>query len=727
MQGSGLRWMLLLLALVGSEAWLDDILTFVDMAHLQPGCNIMFSPGAWCFPKPAPFVQSCCTPGFECLADSSSLFGHSCQQLPTSQLSYSFGSTYGRCDNKVAPGGQCGGGGGACKQYGTCGNTGPWVNFCCPDGFSCQPNTQNYGRVWSCQPDVTHQAAVSDEKEALRYPPRKLPPDACTCRVTGGGERVPTKCPGPWDHAAGTKMAPTPVKVGAGGRFYSTETGADVVIRGVNWFGWNVGAYNFDGLWAFCDDNYTASSPPCGQDGEIPPHFPEPAVGEEGVKRLGGIRFWGKRTMTNDFATVVYRMKLLGFNAIRIPFSFADLNEDIPPPSSGPTEFFPCMADSDSDIAYRTMDPELRRIVAQKGGSFQAPSGPNLPAIQRFLWQVQYVVSQGMYVVLAFSSSRDPEPNAASAPLFARNWQSLWKMLRDSPQYSRLKGRILADLANEPSHWGCQWDRPCTLSNFSAPACVPGILLYASAASAIHAVDPDVPILIEGMGQDVQRGKYRECAPNSYPGIIWGEGFITNGPTITKYGISDPSGIFALNDFKKLGPLVFAKTEPPNQLVLAPHVYPRSITGADESLEDEEAEITWKWDMSWGWKSLGIDYTSSGEPLRDIGLVVGEFGTRDGGDNSVNNTDTTAYGAHDRAFLKLFARYLNALSWQNGPASWLWWSWNANSGDTKGLVGPMTTWREVQWTKIRLLTRSFGLTPWYCTWVSPEFCQTLTW
>lgn len=38
------------------------------------------------------------------------------------------------------------------------------------------------------------------------------------------------------------------------------------------------------------------------------------------MRRLGGIRFWGKRTMTNDFATVVYRMKLLGFNAVRIPF-----------------------------------------------------------------------------------------------------------------------------------------------------------------------------------------------------------------------------------------------------------------------------------------------------------------------------------------------------------------------------------------------------------------------
>jgi len=70
----------------------------------------------------------------------------------------------------------------------------------------------------------------------------------------------------------------------------------------------------------FCDDNFTASDPPCQQDGDIPPHYPTPAIGEEGIKALGGIKFWGKRTMTNDFATIVYRMKLLGFNAVRMPF-----------------------------------------------------------------------------------------------------------------------------------------------------------------------------------------------------------------------------------------------------------------------------------------------------------------------------------------------------------------------------------------------------------------------
>jgi hypothetical protein len=55
-------------------------------------------------------------------------------------------------------------------------------------------------------------------------------------------------------------------------------------------------------------------------DGEIPPHEPRPAIGLKGIRALGGIKYWGRRTMTNDFASVVYRMKLLGFNAVRLPF-----------------------------------------------------------------------------------------------------------------------------------------------------------------------------------------------------------------------------------------------------------------------------------------------------------------------------------------------------------------------------------------------------------------------
>ena len=40
----------------------------------------------------------------------------------------------------------------------------------------------------------------------------------------------------------------------------------------------------------------------------------------------------GTDSLTLDFSTVVYRLQLLGFNAVRLPFSFTDLY-DTPPKS----------------------------------------------------------------------------------------------------------------------------------------------------------------------------------------------------------------------------------------------------------------------------------------------------------------------------------------------------------------------------------------------------------
>lgn len=35
--------------------------------------------------------------------------------------------------------------------------------------------------------------------------------------------------------------------------------------------------------------------------------------------------------------------------------------------------------------------------------------------------------------------------------------------------------------------------------------------------------------------------------------------------------------------------------------------------------------------------------------------------------------------------------------------------------DTRGLVGPNSTWKDLQYTKVRLLSQLFGLKPWYCS------------
>lgn len=62
-----------------------------------------------------------------------------------------------------------------------------------------------------------------------------------------------------------------------------TAAGKQINLHGVNWFGFNAHATYLHGLWA------------------------------------------GQASANSDFAAIVWQFKLLGFNAIRLPFLFADL------------------------------------------------------------------------------------------------------------------------------------------------------------------------------------------------------------------------------------------------------------------------------------------------------------------------------------------------------------------------------------------------------------------
>ena len=62
------------------------------------------------------------------------------------------------------------------------------------------------------------------------------------------------------------------------------DDGNTIKIKGFNWFGFNNGQTMVDGLWS-------------------------------------------NNPLSGDFATVVWRQKLLGFNAVRLPFSFKDFDK----------------------------------------------------------------------------------------------------------------------------------------------------------------------------------------------------------------------------------------------------------------------------------------------------------------------------------------------------------------------------------------------------------------
>lgn len=89
------------------------------------------------------------------------------------------------------------------------------------------------------------------------------------------------------------------------GMLVERGTGRPAQLRGTNFFGYNTGSLNFDGLWAHSDD-------------EIPDWK---SVGGTAAQDVLKISSWGKRRLTNDFAAVVHRMKLLGLNAVRVQFT----------------------------------------------------------------------------------------------------------------------------------------------------------------------------------------------------------------------------------------------------------------------------------------------------------------------------------------------------------------------------------------------------------------------
>lgn len=79
------------------------------------------------------------------------------------------------------------------------------------------------------------------------------------------------------------------------------------------------------------------------------------------------------------------------------------------------------------------------------------PQGPGALGIHRLLWQVQYLVSQGFYVILDYHPTASSDPNMLDPAAFAANWGRLWAALAGlgAVYQQQLRGRVIADLVNE--------------------------------------------------------------------------------------------------------------------------------------------------------------------------------------------------------------------------------------------------------------------------------------
>lgn len=135
------------------------------------------------------------------------------------------------------------------------------------------------------------------------------------------------------------------------------------------------------------------------------------------------------------------------------------------------------------------------------------------------------------------------------------------------------------------------------------------------------------------------------------------------------------------------------------QVVISPHVYGPSISGS--TLPVNSGAALWhRLSQSFGYLNL------AGYSGHVFAIAIGEFGS------------TLTQAADVTLFADLASYFRNQQpdgtpvdDLHNPITSFFWFAWNANSGDTGGLVSS-PDWDTIIWPKIEYL-QTLGLAPWY--------------
>jgi aryl-phospho-beta-D-glucosidase BglC (GH1 family) len=406
----------------------------------------------------------------------------------------------------------------------------------------------------------------------------------------------------------GSVCALQPLRI-ADGKFFSGKD--PFAFHGVNWFGFNNGQTMVDGLWA------------------------------------GGSSF------ATDFSTILYKLKLLGFNSIRLPFIFKDLA--IVPLN----QTVPCHIDSKNTILERTKyfshHDDLSNIPQFIG---PLPSHgycndyiPNKSTLERFHWVIRQIVKNDMYVIVDYHPM-GLERTAYNLHAFVDQWTKVWASITNLPYFdSELKGRLLLDIMNEPDSMGLGWK-----SGISK--------LYLSTMDTLYKMKQPF-FLVEGGGQ------------LGYGGVCWGNGFITDTSLGKSFGIEDAHAFFETLMQK---PYL-------SNVIVSPHLYgptvSKHIQFSGQYLKDRLA-------TTFGF--LGTKGYCSKKKCHKFPIVIGEFGSF-----FQDSRDITYYHEVAKWFRDQFGPYAN----------WMFWCYNQNSGDTGGLV--INNWQDLAWVKLDWLAKDMNL------------------
>lgn len=309
--------------------------------------------------------------------------------------------------------------------------------------------------------------------------------------------------------------------------------------------------------------------------------------------RIAGVSWFGFETDTmvvhglwqRNYREMAAQIRSLGFNTVRIPFS-----QEMLRPEARTTSIDLAR---NPDLEGRTPLECLDAVIAACGAAglrviLDCHSAKAGGYKEQDLW---YLPRDGLWT--------------------GQCWIDDWVML--AQRYAGDTTVIGADLFNEPKRtatWG--EGKPETDWNKAAERC----------ANAIHAVNPDWLIIVQGVSQHGGEATW------------WGGNLV---------------GVAA-------HPVLLAR---PDKLVYSPHDYPASVhRQAWFDAPDYPANLPAVWDKFWGFLAR----------QETVPVLLGEFGGK---------LETES----DRAWLRALMAYL-----RERDIGWIWWSWNPNSGDTGGIL-----------------------------------------
>ncbi|KAL0040077.1 hypothetical protein WJX79_005360 [Trebouxia sp. C0005] len=282
---------------------------------------------------------------------------------------------------------------------------------------------------------------------------------------------------------------------------------------------------------------------------------------------------------------------------------------------------------------------------------------------------VHFFAHNGFFVLID-NHLREDQTALQDSNRWAQEWAQL---VADLVKDHITSSHLLIDVLNEPDNYGIRWE---------AGNGKPGLAdLYLLAMDAIHQVAPDVPFFLEGTGQ-------------SGIGANWGDGFATDARLIRDHGLSDPNTFFQALMTKPYA----------HQVVICPHVYGPAVTHSSQGATGQG--LFQRLLASFGHLTQQGFQSPQGQMVFPV--AVGEFGSK-------------FEESQDIQAMQDLASYLGNVGagadGQHAPIPhWFYWSWNANSGDTGGIVAD--DWTSIHWKKIDYLI-SCGLRPWYLDNTNP--------